>query len=133
MSYGYPECFPFQDTIYTIDNFQRNAFSYFPQHVYGRELSEKERIDLLTQQYQQYLEKHECWHYEQEARIILGALMNGQQKARFREISRHRMDRIAHDCKNSVVFDFVLFEAKLPNDRREITIEAEEIFTLSGS
>lgn len=166
MSYGCPERFQFQDIIYKLDSYGYDAFSCFPQHVFGYELSEKEKTDLLNQKNQQYLEKHACWIYEQEARlnlptpnawlfgepleysqqerlfhyqptqlvgVILGALMKEEQKKRFREIAVNRMEYIAQSCDNSAVFDFVLFEAKLPDDRREIIIEAEEIFTLANT
>lgn len=166
MSYACPERFSFQDIAYTAHNFGYDAFSCFPKYVFGHEINEKERIDLVVQKEQQYLEKHECWNYEQETRlilptpnawlfgehfeysqqerllyyqptqlvgVILGALMNEQQKKRFREIAIGRMDRITQSCDNAAVFDFVLFEAKLPDNRREIIIEPEEIFTLTGS
>jgi len=58
--------------------------------------------------------------------------MDDEQKMRFRELIKSRMDRIArNNGKKVAVFDFVLFQAKLPESSRDIKIEAEEIYTLS--
>jgi len=165
MSYSIPDSFSFQDVFYRSEATPDDAFSYFPQHVFGRKLEEPERIELVTRQSQQCLVKHECWSYEQESRltlstphawlfgdnvdyspqerlfyyqpnqlvgIILGARMDVQQKMRFREIIQAHMDRIARDPgDNTAVFNFVLFQAVLPDNRREVVIEPEEIFTLT--
>lgn len=167
MSYGIPDNFLFQDVLYSLDSTPNDAFSCFPQHVFGRELNEQEKDDLLTWRTQQCLVKHNCWSYEQESRltltspdawlfgerveysqqerlfyyqpnqlvgIILGARMDVKQKQRIREIIKTRMDRIAYDPgKNSAVFNFVLFQATLPDNRREVVIKEEEIFTLSST
>lgn len=165
MSYSIPDSFPFQDVTYRSDVTPNDAFSYFPQHVFGCKLEEQDRLELISRQTQQYLVKHNSWSYEQESRliistppawlfgecigysqqerlfyyqpnqlvgIILGARMDVQQKMRFRELIQARMERIACDPgDNAAVFDFVLFQAILPDDRREIIIEPEEIFTLT--
>lgn len=167
MSYALPDKFPFQDVIYKDDITSIDAFSYFPQYVFGRELREQERLELVSNQEQQYLVKQSCWEYEQESRIILptpdawlfgehidyskqerlfyyqptqlvgiiiGARMDIEQKRRFRELIQSRMDRIAeNNSETNIVFDFVLFQAKLPDNRREVIIEPEEIFTLTDT
>lgn len=165
MSYSIPDSFSFMDVLYRSDTTLDDAFSYFPQHVYGSKLEEPERIELVTRQSQQCLVKHECWSYEQESRlilstphawlfgenidyspqerlfyyqpnqvvgIILGARMDMQQKMRYREIIQAHMERVARDPgDNTAVFNFVLFQAVLPDNRREVVIEPEEIFTLT--
>ena len=165
MSSAFQDSFPFQDVSYSSDVTPNNAFSYFPQYVFGRELEEKEKIELITWQTQQCLVKHNCWSYEQESRltlssppawlfgenieysaqerlfyympnqlvgVILGARMNVQQRMRFHEIIEARMQRVASDPgDNSPIFDFVLFQAGLPDDRREVVIEPVEIFSIT--
>ncbi|MDR3542716.1 MAG: DUF2971 domain-containing protein [Desulfosporosinus sp.] len=71
MSYGIPDSFAFQDITYSSDAVPNSAFSYFPQHVYGRAIEEQERIELAKRQSHQCLVKHNCWSYEQESRLIL--------------------------------------------------------------
>jgi hypothetical protein len=167
MSYGIPESFDFQDVSYSLDSISNDPAYYLPQPVFGQELDEHERNDIITKKNQQYLVKHDCWSYEQESRlilyppdaylfgehveysqnerlfhyqpnqlvgIILGARMEDKQKIRIREIVKERMERIGHEpSKNSPVFNFVLFQATLPDSQREVVVNPEEIFTLSGT
>ncbi|GMA49341.1 hypothetical protein GCM10025857_06980 [Alicyclobacillus contaminans] len=167
MSWAIPDSFSFQEVTYSSDSKPGDAFSYFPEYVFGKKLDEQERIKLITEQNRQYLVKHDCWSYEKESRltlsppygwlfgenvdlspqerlfhyqpsqlvgIILGARMEEQQKMRFREIIREHMDRISRDAHDyTAVFDFVLFQAKLPDTHREVVVSAEEIFGLTDT
>lgn len=82
----------------------------------------------------EYSQHERLFHYQpnQLVGIILGAKMEEKQKLRIREIIKERMERIAHDpSKNYPVFNFVLFQATLPDSQREVVIKEEEIFTLT--
>jgi len=65
--------------------------------------------------------------------IIFGALMNEQQKARLQIIIQERMDRISRvaSSDNLAVFDFVVFQAKLSENSRNVNIDAEELYKLN--
>ncbi|AFA46956.1 DUF2971 domain-containing protein [Acetobacterium woodii] len=82
-----------------------------------------------------YTQNERLLHYSptQLVGIILGSRMERNQKDRICEICQERLDKIALSCKNSIVFDFVLFQAKLENDYRGISIEPKTIFSLGGT
>lgn len=167
MSSGIPERFQFKEVSYEEETSSLDAFACLPELVYGKKLSESERIELLESQQKQALTKHLGWSYEREVRItygpgpswlfgesleltqnerlfhfrptqlvgvILGARMSTHQKSRIREISQARLDRIAVDIgKHGVAepfFDFVIFQAGLFNDRRDLSIEPIEVLSL---
>ena len=72
-SYQIPEAFEFKDVRYSSKPVSGDAFMRFPQHVTNISLDELGRIELIDSQERQYLEKHECWSYEQEVRLLLKA------------------------------------------------------------
>ncbi|MEP4802854.1 MAG: DUF2971 domain-containing protein, partial [Hyphomicrobiales bacterium] len=69
MSYDVPTDFLFRGISYQESTEALDAFSCFPVAVYGRELSESERIELIESQQRQVLTKHIGWSYEQEVRV----------------------------------------------------------------
>jgi hypothetical protein len=83
-----------------------------------------------------YSQQERLFNYQpsQLVGIVLGARMEEQQKMRFREIIRDHIDRISrHDGGDKILFDFVLFQAELPDASREVVVNAEEIYTLTGT
>lgn len=84
-----------------------------------------EKVDLSPQE--------RLFHYQpsQLVGIILGARMEESQKMRIREIIREHMERIACRAQDyTAIFDFVLFQAKLSDTRREVVVIPEEIYGL---
>lgn len=82
----------------------------------------------------EFTKQERLFHYmpNQLVGVILGACMDVQQKMRFRELIQEHMERIARNPgDNFPIFDFVLFQAILPGDRREVIIKPEEIVTLT--
>jgi len=66
--------------------------------------------------------------------VIVGARMPAHQKARIREIARMRMNRFASARGDQEPYlDFVLFQAELHQERRNVVVEPQEIFSLQGS
>lgn len=67
--------------------------------------------------------------------LIMGARASASQQSRLREICKARLSRIAIDIgKNGVeepLFDFVIFQAGLLNDRRDLSTKPVEILSLS--
>lgn len=67
--------------------------------------------------------------------LIMGARTSPSQQSRIREICKARLDRIAIDIgKHGVeepLFDFVIFQACLLNDRRDLSTMPVEILSLS--
>lgn len=82
-----------------------------------------------------YTKNERLLHYSptQLVGIIFGARMGESQKDRIYEICQERFEKIALSCKNSIVFDFVLFQAKLENNYRGISVEPKTIFSLGGT
>lgn len=70
------------------------------------------------------------FHYDstQLVGIVLGAGMTGEQRNRIKEIIKEKIDSW-HDGsrENKVIYDFVIFEEKLSEMKRQITIEPIEI------
>lgn len=72
MSYGLPNRFMFQDIKYCPEIEMIDASRFMPFHVFGRDLvDEEERLQFLTENECKCLEKHKCWEYETESRILL--------------------------------------------------------------
>jgi hypothetical protein len=71
-SYGIPEYFYFEDIVYCSNIEMIDASRFMPCYVFGRDVTDNdERIKLANENHSKYLEKHECWHYEKESRLIL--------------------------------------------------------------
>lgn len=68
-----PSKFLFQDIEYPQTVELLNAFDRFPQLISMRNLSEEERITLVSKQESHYFQKHNSWGYEEESRITLRA------------------------------------------------------------
>ena len=67
--------------------------------------------------------------------IVLGPHMKSEFKERIFEIARDKMNRldiIASKTKTEI-FDFVIFEAKLPDNLRDIIVEPVQILTPIGA
>jgi hypothetical protein len=71
MNYALPEGFQFQDVTYVDDVKHISAFTLFPKTVAGSEFSDEEIHSLRKAQFEQYLQKHSCWSYEEESRLVL--------------------------------------------------------------
>ena len=70
----FPDRFKFCDIDYCTDIEMIDAARFMPYHVFGRDVvDEKERIKFVTENDAKCLEKHICWNYEQESRIILNS------------------------------------------------------------
>ena len=122
---------------------------------------EADRLEFIMENENSALEKHICWEYEKEARlllyptyawimgkhieftkeerlfyyeptqlvgIILGALMDENYKDRVKEIVKRNNRKIAETHKEGAIFDFVLFEASMLNNRREVSVQPTEIY-----
>ena len=123
--------------------------------------SEEERIALAKENYNKLFEKHICWEYEQESRLVLeqpipwifgdrfeyskderlfyyqptqlvgiicGAWMDKDIKNRIKEIVVANRERMWRNIEDDIVFDFVLFQAKISNEKRNIQIVPELIY-----
>jgi len=59
--------------------------------------------------------------------------MDINQKSRIREIIKEHMNRIGDKPEdNFPLFDFVLFQAMLPDNQHDVIIKEEEVFTITG-
>lgn len=73
MSFGLPEQFKFCDVKYCEEIQMIDAARFMPASVFGRELvDESERIKFASENADKCLEKHTCWSYEEETRILFG-------------------------------------------------------------
>ena len=82
----------------------------------------------------EYSQQERLFNYnpDQLVGIIIGARMEDCQKQRICEIIQMRMERIArHGDGQRIYFDFVLFQAMLPDNGRDVQIIPVEIFSLS--
>lgn len=71
-SFGINEKFPFTDIEYCSECTMIDASMYMPQSVFGRNpQNEEERLAFSKECYRKSFEKHKCWEYEQEARLVL--------------------------------------------------------------
>jgi hypothetical protein len=71
-SFGLPERFHFQDILYCSTIEMLDASRFMPWHVFGRDVvNDEERIKFVIENESKSLEKHECWHYEEESRLTL--------------------------------------------------------------
>jgi hypothetical protein len=73
-------------------------------------------------------------HYEptQLVGIIFGARISESNKSRLIEIIKERVDRIAKSADyDRIIFDFMVFEAALANNARELKIHPTAIYGLS--
>ena len=71
-SFGLPESFHFQNIEYCPNIEMIDASRFMPYHVFGRDVtSEEERIKMAIENDRKCLEKHECWQYEEETRLLL--------------------------------------------------------------
>lgn len=153
--------FSFQDVIYVPECQLIDASRFMPRISGIKFGSEEERIAFCNENEAKCLEKHMCWAYEKESRlllhtapawimgkhieytkeerlfyykqtqlvgIILGALMDIETKERIKEIVRKNNRRISITYKKGAFFDFVLFEAHMFNDKREVCIQPSEIY-----
>jgi hypothetical protein len=69
--FGLPDRFMFCDINYSSDIEMIDASKYMPTYIFGRDLAEYERIKFVNENESKCLEKHDCWRYEDEARLIL--------------------------------------------------------------
>jgi hypothetical protein len=69
---GIPEFFHFQDITYCPNIEMIDASRFMPRHVFRRNITDtEERIKFLNENDKKCLEKHECWQYENESRLLL--------------------------------------------------------------
>lgn len=71
MAHGIPEKFHFLDVSYHLNAKPLCAFNRFPASVAGEPTSDKERIQIASDQENQYRHKHISWRYEEESRLTL--------------------------------------------------------------
>ncbi len=154
--------FPFKDVIYVPECQLIDASRFMPRISDIKFESEDERIAFCNENEAKCLEKHTCWEYEEESRlllhtapawitgkhieytkeerlfyykptqlvgIILGALMDNETKDRVKEIIRKNNHKIGENHKEGALFDFVLFEACMFNDRRDVCVQPSEIYS----
>ncbi|MCM1264735.1 MAG: DUF2971 domain-containing protein [Candidatus Gastranaerophilales bacterium] len=75
-SFGINEKFQFVDINYCSECTMIDAAMYMPSPVFGRNpQNEEERLAFSNESYRKSFEKHKCWEYEQEARLVLDTPM----------------------------------------------------------
>lgn len=161
-SFGIGDKFCFKDIIYCKECSTIDASRYMPYGISDFKInSEEERIALAKENYNKLFEKHICWEYEQESRLVLeqpipwifgdrfeyskderlfyyqptqlvgiicGAWMDKDIKNRIKEIVVANRERMWRNIEDDIVFDFVLFQAKISNEKRNIQIVPELIY-----
>ncbi len=71
-SFSISDKFPFIDINYCSEYSAIDASKYMPPSVFGRDpQNEEERLAFYNEGYYKSFEKHVCWEYEQEARLVL--------------------------------------------------------------
>jgi len=71
-SFGLPERFYFQDIEYCSNIETIDASRFMPCYVFGKDVTDtEERIKFANENDRKCLEKHECWQYEEESRLLL--------------------------------------------------------------
>ena len=78
----------------------------------------------------EYTKEERLFYYKQNqlVGIILGALMDESDKVRIKEILRINNHKMLITHKTGAIFDFVLFEASLLSNKREVSIQPTEIY-----
>ena len=162
-SFGIGDKFPFKDVIYCKECLTIDASRFMAHGVSDYKFkSEEERIAFAEENYNKSFEKHICWEYEQEARLVIeqpipwlfgnrfeysqderlfyyqptqlvgiicGAWMDIGIKNRIKEIVGFNREQMWSNIKDDAVFDFILFQAKISNEKRGIQIEPELIYS----
>lgn len=155
--------FHFKDVIYCKECSTIDASRFMAHGVSGYKFkSEEERIAFAQENYNKSFEKHICWEYEQETRLVLeqptpwlfgnrfeytqderlfyyqptqlvgiicGAWMDNRIKNRIKEIVGFNREQMWLNIKDDAVFDFVLFQANIFNEKRGIQIVPELIYS----
>ena len=154
--------FQFCDITYVSESKPLDASRFMPAGLSDIVFQDEiDGLEFIMENENRSLEKHICWEYEKEARlllyptyawvmgkhieftkeerlfyyeptqlvgIILGALMDENDKARIKEIVKRNNRKIAETHKEGAIFDFVLFEASMLNSRREVSVQPIEIY-----
>ncbi len=102
--FGIPEVFSFRDMTYPDSAQCEDAFELFPVSVYGRQLSETERIEFASRQQQQYLQKHASWRYEKESRLYWSTYGSFIARERIEYSSEERLLHFDADQLVGVIF-----------------------------
>jgi hypothetical protein len=70
--FGIPDRFPFEDIKYCSNIETIDASRFMSRYIFNKKIAnEEERIKFATENDRKCLEKHICWCYEEEARILL--------------------------------------------------------------
>ena len=162
-SFGIGDKFHFKDVIYCKECSIIDASRFMAHGVSDYKFkSEEERIAFAEENYNKSFEKHICWEYEQESRLVIeqptpwlfgnrfeytkderlfyyqptqlvgiicGAWMDNGIKTRIKEIVNFNREQMWLNVKDDAVFDFVLFQAKISNEKRGIQIVPELIYS----
>ena len=162
-SFGIGDKFHFKDVIYCKKCSTIDASRFMPEGISDFKInSEEERIAFVEENYNKSFEKHICWEYEKESRLVLeqptpwlfgnrfeytqderlfyynptqlvglicGAWMDNDIKKRIKEIISYNREQIWLNIKEDAVFDFVLFQAKISDEKRGIQIIPELIYS----
>jgi hypothetical protein len=128
-SFEIQEGFPFEDIEYCSNIKMIDASRFMPRNIFKNHFkNEEERINFITENDKKSLEKHSCWEYEKESRLLLYEPMPWFSGEHF-ELTKE--ERLLHYQPTQLVGIILgaLMEPEIKERVREIIIALRERIT----